>query len=87
MREKIIDGTMYYDAALSNGGISSFLFAIFYGLFFTCLVRAMMTKVFLAQVSAEESNQTMRKILDNFPEAVLLLKKSKSPIRNETIEN
>jgi hypothetical protein len=76
MREIIIDESMYYDAALSNGGISSYLFAIMYGLFGTCLIRALMTKAFLAQISAEECNKKMLKILNNFPEAVLLLTKT-----------
>jgi hypothetical protein len=50
MREQILDDTMYYDASLSNGGLSAYSFAIAYGLFGTCLIRLMMTKAVLAQV-------------------------------------
>jgi hypothetical protein len=47
----------------------------------------MMTKAFLAQIAAEDSNQTLLKILNNLPEAVLLLKRGQNTIRHATIES
>jgi hypothetical protein len=45
----------------------------------------MMTISFLNQISAEESNKTLLKVLNNLPEAVLLMKKGHEKVPNETM--
>jgi hypothetical protein len=37
------------------------------------LIRSMMSRAILGRIAAEESNKTLKKVLNNLPEAVLLL--------------
>lgn len=70
-----------------NYSATSDTFIIVIGLYSTSLIRAMLTKAFLARASTEESNKTLLEILNNLPEAIFLLKKGQNTVRHETIEN